>query len=122
MRRTLTAIGGLGLLGGLALPAHARPFSCTGFPTVPQAYVCIVDTKGGVNQTFTSQNVTIPPACVALNICIGPITQPVPVPGASIVPGWWLIVWYGGTCYYVYAPGSTPAYSTTPSATPAGCP
>jgi hypothetical protein len=123
MRRIMTgAVLGLGLLGSLALPAQARPFSCSGVPSLPAAYVCLVDTKGGVNQTFQPQVVTIPAVCVALGVCTGPISQAIPIPGATIVPGWWFIVWYAGTCYYVYAPGSPTPYSTAPSATPGGCP
>jgi hypothetical protein len=120
MRRTLTAIAvGLGVFGGLAAPAHARPFSCSGVPSQPKAYVCIVDSKGGATPYIDEEDVTVPAFCPALDFCTDPVTQPVPFPGATVVQGWWLILWYDGQCYYFYPDGH---YNTVPSETAAGCP
>jgi len=47
------------------------------------------------------------------------IEQTVPLLGVAIPPGSVLVLWYEGTCYYVWPDGSG---SQTPSTTPSGCP
>lgn len=62
----------------------------------------------GTTQTVPGQSVPVPG-----------VDQPVPLLGVSIPPGEVLVLWYQGTCYYLWPDGSG---SQAPSAEPTGCP
>lgn len=62
----------------------------------------------GLSETIPAQSVTTPG-----------VTQTIPVLGVSIPPGAVLVMWYQGTCYYIWPDGTG---SQSPSTDPSGCP
>jgi hypothetical protein len=89
--------GGLALAGSAAAdPTDGE--GCAGVPSIPAAYVCVIEvTPGGVvpSTSTTSFPVDLPRVCYVAG-CTDPAPVNVPVPGASAGNGHVAVLYYNG--------------------------
>jgi hypothetical protein len=92
-----------------AAPASAVGEGCLGFPSIPEAYVCVVtlDPTAALPGTSSgSYPVTVPEFCYLAG-CVPARTVYVPVPGTSSGSGYVAVLYYRGEYYSVGVWGPT---------------